>query len=253
MPQPRTIVVVPTYNEAENIPILVEKLHGLGLALDVLFVDDKSPDGTGEVAERVREAHPEVRVMHREGPKGFGFAVVDGLKWALGEGYELVCTMDADLSHDPDLVPTLIEAVMGGADISIGSRYVPGGGMIVDWGPARRAVSTMGNAYIRLMLGLGVKDSTTNFRCYRRGLLETAELDEAASSGYSVLPELLFRMRRNGKYSVVEVPTVYVQRKLGKSKISWKIVFESLLRTTSWGVTRMVSGFPSGEARREAA
>jgi dolichol-phosphate mannosyltransferase len=164
---PRTVVVIPTYNEAENLPVLVERLGVEAPDVDILCVDDASPDGTGFVADRIAAESSRFHVLHRAGARGYARASRDGLSWALDRGYDLVCTMDADLSHDPATLPALLAASDPGADLVIGSRYVPGGEIVVDWGPVRWAVSRMGSAYARTMIGCPVNDCTSGFRCYR--------------------------------------------------------------------------------------
>ncbi len=236
---PRVLVVVCTYNEAENVPVLTARLKALDHAPDVLFVDDDSPDGTWRLAEELGEKSPGVFVLRRTDDRGFAPSSLDGLRWGLDRGYDLVCQMDADLSHDPDDLPRIIEAVASDrADVCVGSRYVPGGGLKVDWGPIRRLTSTMGNAYIRFMLRTGVADNTTSLRCYRRDVLARVPLERITSRGYVYLPELMLRLVRAGA-RVAEVPSIYVDRQLGVSKISWKIVAEAFTKVTALGFTRL--------------
>ncbi|HEX9092632.1 MAG TPA: polyprenol monophosphomannose synthase, partial [Coriobacteriia bacterium] len=199
---PRCVVVVPTYNEAENLPALAEKLLALEPPLDVLFVDDASPDGTGDLADELATRESRVRVLHRVGPRGYARASVEGLDWALAREYERVCTMDSDLSHDPEAIPELLDAVERGADMAIGSRYVPGGELAVDWSPIRRAVSKMGSAYARAMIGAGTRDCTSGFRCYRADMLRELNLDALHSEGYSFLIEVLSLLGRHGAHVV---------------------------------------------------
>lgn len=231
-------VVVPTYNEAENVAVLVERLLALDPAVDVVIVDDHSPDGTGDIAAGMAEREPRLHVIDRAGPRGYGRASVDGLEWALSHGSGLVCTMDADLSHDPDSLPALIRRAEAGADVVIGSRYVDGGELVVDWGPVRRAVSRSGSGYARMMIGAPVRDCTSGFRCYRREALEGIPLREIRSDGYCFLIELL-ALLTDGGAKVAEVPISYVDRRHGTSKISKRIVLEALWRTTVLGVRRV--------------
>lgn len=235
----RTVVVVPTYNEAANLPELAERLLALEPALDVLIVDDASPDGTGELADSIATANPRLRVLHRTGPRGYAAASREGLRSVLGRGYDFVCTMDADLSHDPASVPALLAAVGGGADTAIGSRYVPGGRIVVEWGAVRRMVSRLGSLYARLMTGAPVHDCTSGFRCYRASMLEAVRLESIRSNGYSFLIEMLASLVR-AHARIVEVPITYVDRRAGSSKISRGIVVEAFLVTTGLGLRRLV-------------
>jgi len=234
----RAIVVVPTYNEAENLPALAEQLLALEPAVDVLVVDDASPDGTGGIADGIASDEPRFTVLHRTGPRGYAAASREGLRRALDGGYDLVCTMDADLSHDPGALPRLIAAAES-ADLAIGSRYVEGGEIVVDWGPVRRAVSVSGSRYARLMTGANVHDCTSGFRCYRASALRSVPFEDLRSDGYSFLIEMLSGLSRTGA-RIVEVPIRYVDRRAGASKISRHIVVEALGITTGLGVKRLL-------------
>jgi glycosyltransferase involved in cell wall biosynthesis len=233
----RAIVIVPTYNEAENLPALAERLLALDLPLDVLVVDDGSPDGTGAIADGIALREPRFHVLHRTGQRGYAAASREGLRRALDGGYDLVCTMDADLSHDPADLPRLIAAAET-ADLSIGSRYVPGGEIVVDWGPVRRAVSRSGSRYARVMTGAGARDCTSGFRCYRARALESLPFEAMRSDGYSFLIEMLAGLSRDGA-KIAEVPIRYVDRRAGSSKISRRIVVEALGITTGLGLRRL--------------
>jgi dolichol-phosphate mannosyltransferase len=233
----RYVVVVPTYNERENLPVLAERLAALPDPPHVLVVDDASPDGTGDIADAISVDDSHVHVMHRTGPRGYSAASRDGLRWALDAGYDLICTMDADLSHDPESIPGMVAAAESGADMVIGSRYAEGGALEVEWGPVRRAVSRAGSAYARTMLGVHVRDCTSGFRCYRREALSGFDVGSIASDGYCFLIEVLDRARRSGS-AIVEVPIRYVDRRAGASKISRGIVLEALVRTTTLGLKR---------------
>jgi glycosyltransferase involved in cell wall biosynthesis len=235
----RYVVVVPTYNERENLPLLAERLAQVPRQPDILVVDDASPDGTGDVADALAEHTPTFNVMHRTGPRGYSAASRDGLAWALERGYDYVCTMDADLSHDPAALPAMLGVAEAGHDVVIGSRYVEGGSLDVGWGPVRRAVSRAGSAYARAMLGVRVRDCTSGFRCYRREALARFEVDSIHSEGYCFLIEVLDRARRNGS-AVKEVPIKYIDRQAGRSKISRRIVLEALARTTALGASRLL-------------
>jgi dolichol-phosphate mannosyltransferase len=248
----RAVVVVPTYDEAENLPELAERLLALRPEVDVLVVDDGSPDGTGGIADRIAASNPRFRVLHRTADKGYASSCRDGIGAALARAYDYVLTMDADLSHDPAVIPTLLEKAEGGADLVIGSRYVPGGGLVVEWGRARRAVSRSGSAYARTMIGAPVMDCTSGYRCYRAETLRAARVDETTSQGYFFCIEALARMLDNGA-SVTEVPIVYVDRRAGVSKISHGIVVEAFASTTGLGVKRLLRGGRRGGKRGQAA
>lgn len=226
MPDPW--LVLPTYNEAENIEPLVAAVRGkLPAAARVLIVDDDSPDGTGERAERLAARHPEVEVLHRPRKEGLGPAYLAGFRRALEGGAGLVLEMDSDFSHDPAYLPRLLDAA-DRADLVIGSRYVPGGG-VRDWGPLRRAISRGGCAYARLVLGIGVHDLTGGFKCFRREVLEAIDLDAVTSRGYAFQVEMTYRAARLG-FRVAEVPIVFRDRRAGVSKMNRTIVAEAVWR-----------------------
>jgi dolichol-phosphate mannosyltransferase len=234
----RAVIIVPTYNEAENLPVLVERLLAIDPPLEVLIVDDSSPDGTGDLADGIAARELRFHVIHRPGPRGYSPSCVEGLTWALQSGYDYALTMDADLSHDPAVIPDLITAAEAGADCVIGSRYVAGGGVEADWSPYRLAVSRWGSAYARLMIGAGVRDCTSGFRCYRAQVLARVDLGSIRSEGYAFLIEVLARLLAQSA-EVAEVPITYVDRQHGASKISGPIVAEALWRTTMLGVGRL--------------
>jgi len=234
----KAVVIIPTYNERENIPPLVEALlqHD---GVSVLVVDDQSPDGTGAVADDVARRHTgRVDVLHRTSNRGFGRSYVDGIKRALRSGADLICQMDADFSHDPARLPALIAAAAQ-ADVVIGSRYVSGGG-VRNWPLRRRLLSRFANAYVRAITHVDARDCTSGFRCWRREALESLPLDAFVSDGYSFLVEMLFIASRQGR-RIAEVPIVYVERREGQSKMSRGVIVESAI--TPW---RLV-------ARRETA
>jgi dolichol-phosphate mannosyltransferase len=234
----RTIVVVPTYNEADNLPALADLLLALEPSIDVLIVDDASPDGTGGIGDGIAAREPCFHVLHRTGPRGYAAANREGLRRALDDGFEIVCTMDADLSHDPATLPALVAAVEGGADLAIGSRYVPGGKLVVEWGPFRHAVSRMGSLYARIMTGAKVNDCTSGFRCYRASTLDSIDFENLQADGYSFLIEVLAALaKRHARFA--EVPITYVDRRAGSSKISNGIVVEALFVTTGLGFKRL--------------
>lgn len=237
----RPLVVLPTYDEAENLPELAARLLGTVPALDVLVVDDASPDGTAAIAEEIGSRDARMHVMRRPGPRGYGRSVADGLSWGIGSGFDPLVTMDADLSHDPSAVTGLLAGWRQGADVVVGSRYVAGGGLDApNWGPVRLAVSRLGSWYARRMLGTKVRDCTSGFRCYRSSALERVDLAALRSEGYGFLIELLHRLTAEGA-RVEEVPITYVDRRAGRSKISRAIVLEALVRTTGIGVARLAA------------
>lgn len=239
-PSPRVIVCVPTYNEAENLPTLAERLLAVQPAVDIVVVDDTSPDGTGAIADSIAASCDRAHVVHRTEGKGFAPACRAGIAWGLARDYDFVVMMDADLSHDPDIIATLVETAQHeGADLVIGSRYVPGGGLEVDWSWFRRAVSQSGSAYARVVIGTRVRDCTSGFRCYRASSLRTARVETTTSAGYFFQIELLSRIVDSGGV-VAEVPIVYVDRRLGQSKISNVIVVEAFWLTTLLGLRRLV-------------
>jgi len=218
--------VIPTYNERESLPELVERVEALGLGLHVLIVDDNSPDGTGDLAEALAADRPWLRVLHRPAKAGLGTAYVAGFRRALELGYEIVGEMDADLSHNPAYLPTMLEALEG-ADLVLGSRYRPGGG-VRNWGPLRRLISRGGSLYSQLILGIGVRDLTGGFKLFRRDVLENIGLDTIRSNGYSFQIETTYRALQRG-YRVVEVPIVFEDRRVGRSKLSRQVVLEAML------------------------
>jgi dolichol-phosphate mannosyltransferase len=222
--QPSALVVVPTYNERENLPLLVDGLMKHP-NVRVLVVDDQSPDGTGELAESLARQHPgRISVLHRTKNRGLGRSYVDGLKLALREPVDVICQMDADLSHDPAQLPRLIEGTRQG-DVVLGSRYIPGG-EIVNWPKRRQLLSRFANAYIRTITRMAAHDCTSGYRCWRRDSLATMPLDQFVSDGYSFIVEMLFVASRRGM-AVVEVPITFVERRLGESKLSGAVIIES--------------------------
>jgi dolichol-phosphate mannosyltransferase len=223
---PKATICLPTYNEAANIEAMVRALEPLGA--DVLVVDDNSPDGTGDIADRLAGEAGFVSVLHRPHKEGLGPAYVAGFRRALADGAELILEMDCDFSHDPADVPRLIAACEAGADLALGSRYVPGGGT-EHWGHVRRLVSTGGSWYARKLLGVGVRDLTGGFKCYRRRVLERIDLGDIRSKGYAFQIETTYRTLRAG-FDVVEVPILFADRTAGQSKMSRAIVLEAVTR-----------------------
>ena len=224
---PGAVVCLPTYNERENLERVLDALEPCGVR--VLVIDDNSPDGTGEIADRLAAELDWVDVLHRERKEGLGPAYLAGFRRALADGAELIVEMDCDFSHDPAAVPRLIAAAEAGADLVLGSRYVEGGSVSDDWGIVRRAVSTGGSLYARIILGVPVRDLTGGFKCFRRAVLEAIDLDAVQAKGYAFQIELTYRARRKG-FRVVEVPIRFVDRTHGGSKMSRTIVLEAIWR-----------------------
>jgi dolichol-phosphate mannosyltransferase len=224
----RTTICLPTYNERENLEAMIRALAGV-LPADgrVIVIDDGSPDGTGEIADRLAAELPWVDVLHRERKEGLGRAYVAGFRRALADGAELILEMDCDFSHDPRDVPRLIAAVEAGADVALGSRYVPGGG-VRNWPLRRRCISRGASLYTRLLL-MPVRDSTGGFKCFRREVLEHIDLDAVHGAGYVFQIEVTYRARRSG-FRVVEVPITFSDRLEGTSKMSRAIVLEAIWR-----------------------
>jgi dolichol-phosphate mannosyltransferase len=225
-------VVVPTYNEADNLGIIVDRVRRAVPQVDVLVADDNSPDGTGRIADELAAADERVRVLHRPGKQGLGAAYIAGFTWAGEHGYEAVVEMDADGSHAPEELPRLLDALVE-ADAVLGSRYVPGG-TVVNWPTSRMLISRGGNFYVRMALGMPFRDATGGYRAYRLPVLDKLELDSIASQGYCFQVDLAWRAFRNG-FRVVEVPITFADRERGASKMSSSIVREAFLRVTVWG------------------
>lgn len=234
-------IVIPTYNERENIgalvPLIVQHPR-----FRVLVVDDNSPDGTAEVVKTLASTNNRVSLLQRAGKQGLGTAYIAGFRRALAEGAQYICEMDADFSHDPKYLPLLLGAAETRYDLVLGSRYVRGGGT-TDWGLMRKIISRGGNIYAGLILGLPVADATGGFRCYRRKVLETINLDAIRSNGYSFQIELVYQARRAG-FRIGEVPIIFPDRRVGQSKMSRRIVLEALL--TVWKMRLR----PDGRTRR---
>ncbi len=226
----RTTVVLPTYNEAENIAPMVEALLGLGVPeLSILVVDDASPDGTGEIADRLAAEYPgRVAVLHRTGPRGLGLAYTEGFRRALADGAEVIIQMDCDFSHNPADVPRLL-ARISDCDLVIGSRYIPGGGTAEDWGVERKLLSAWANFYARTILGLRIRDVTGGFRAWKRETLEGIDLSRVRSQGYIFQVEMAYICERMG-YRILEVPIRFEERRKGHSKMSLRVQIEAALR-----------------------
>ena len=236
MPE-RSLVIIPTYNERENITRIIPAVLGQNENLDVLIVDDGSPDGTGAIVDAMAAENPRIHALHREGKLGLGTAYVAGFRWALKRDYDLIFEMDADFSHNPDRIPKFLEAIKN-ADLVLGSRYQNGQINVVNWPMSRLFLSYSANIYARNVTGLQVFDATGGFKCFRRRVLEAIDLDDVRSNGYAFQIEMTFRAWKKG-FRIVEIPIVFVDRSEGTSKMSKKIVREAVWmvwRLRWWGI-----------------
>jgi len=222
----RALIVVPTYNERDNVAEVVDRFLAAAPEAELLFVDDNSPDGTGAVLDELAAANPRVHVLHRAGKLGLGTAYLDGFRWGLARGFEYLLEMDADFSHDPRYLPDLLRLAREGADVVVGSRYVAGGGT-ENWGITRKLISRGGSLYARTILGVKVRDLTAGFILWKRKALEAIDLGSVKSNGYSFQIEMKYRALRAG-LRVVETPIVFVDRRVGQSKMSRAIFVEAL-------------------------
>jgi len=234
--QAEVLVVVPTYNEAENIADVAAAVRGHGFHL--LVVDDGSPDGTGAIADGIAADDPGVAVLHRAAKQGLGPAYIAGFNWGFSNGAKILCEMDADFSHDPDDLVRLVAAVQDGADLAIGSRYVPGGG-VHDWPWHRRWLSRGGNLYASFMLGTRIKDMTAGFRAFRAGALSELDFSTCEASGYGFQVEMAWNAAAAG-LDVREVPIIFKDRTRGTSKMGALIALEAMLLVTKWGIGRLL-------------
>jgi dolichol-phosphate mannosyltransferase len=242
------VVVIPTYNEAANIELIVDRVRATVPAFDVLIVDDGSPDGTGDIADGLSRSDDRVHVMHRTAKAGLGAAYLAGFAWALARDFEYVVEMDADGSHLPEQLPRLLEAAVD-ADLVLGSRWVPGG-KIVNWPRSRLMLSRGGNVYTRLALGLSLRDATGGYRVFRRKTLENIDLHDVESQGYCFQVDLARRTVDAG-FRVVEVPITFVERERGESKMSGPIVREAFLKVGAWGARRRLQQLRQLAGRRQ--
>jgi dolichol-phosphate mannosyltransferase len=234
-PSQRTLVIVPTYNELENLPLIVGRIHAALPEVHVLIVDDGSPDGTGQLADELALADPDrVHVMHRTTKDGLGAAYLAGFAWGLGRQYSVLVEMDADGSHAPEQLHRLLDAVDAGADLAIGSRYVPGG-TVRNWPTRRLVLSKTANGYSRILLGVDIHDITAGYRAYRREVLEKIDLSAVDSKGYCFQIDLTWRAINSG-FRVVEVPITFTERELGVSKMSGSNIREALVKVARWGL-----------------
>jgi dolichol-phosphate mannosyltransferase len=228
---PKTIIVIPTYNEAENLPVMTEALFNLGVeGLEILVVDDGSPDGTGQIADRLKEQHPgQFHVMHRTGKQGLGTAYIQGFTWALEQGADYVIQMDADFSHSPNDVPRMLQAIET-YDVVVGSRYVKGGKTDERWGWGRWFLSWWANSvWVRLALGVHTKDATAGFKCWRASALKQMGLERIRSNGYIFQVEMCFVAEKQGLH-ITEIPIYFEDRRVGQSKMDMRVKVEAALR-----------------------
>jgi len=228
----RVLVIVPTYNERENVESIIERTLGSVPDANVLIVDDGSPDGTGKIANELAATDTRIHVLHRTAKAGLGAAYIAGFGWGLERDYDVLVEMDADGSHAPEQLPLLLGA-LGGADLVLGSRWVSGG-TVVNWPKSRELISRSGNLYTRIALGISLRDATGGYRAYRRAVLEGIDYRDVASQGYCFQVDLAWRASRAG-FRVVEVPITFADRERGESKMSGSIVREALWRVTQWG------------------
>jgi len=242
----KALIVIPTYNEADNLEPLVREIMTLPVALDILVVDDNSPDGTGEIADRIAGELSAVHVLHRPGKQGLGTAYIAGFHWALEQEYDYIFEMDCDFSHHPRYLPTFLERIEH-ADLVIGSRYVPGGGT-VNWGILRKLVSAGGNFFARAMLGLKARDCTGGFRCYRRNMIERVPWKEINLHGYGFQIGAVYHVERLGG-KIVEIPIIFEDRRVGQSKMSTAIIIEAF----SFVIKLAFSGGRLGRRARSSA
>ncbi|MFL5318859.1 MAG: polyprenol monophosphomannose synthase [Myxococcaceae bacterium] len=233
----KALVCVPTYNERDNLPAITSEILKAEPRVDILVVDDNSPDGTGKLADELAAKEPRIRVFHREKKEGLGRAYLAAFKWALKEGYEYIIEMDADFSHHPRYLPTLLDEAMSGTDLVLGSRYVEGGGT-VNWGVGRQIISKGGSLYARTVLGVGIRDLTGGFKCFRRHVLEALDLEHIQTSGYGFQIEMTYRTLKKG-FRVKEVPIVFEDRRVGQSKMSRKIFLEAFMNVWKLRMTRV--------------
>ncbi len=244
----RAVMVIPTFQEAENVERLLREIRSICPELGIMIVDDNSPDGTADLAEAISGEVGDVEVVRRPGKAGLGVAYRHGFRHALSQGYDVIGQMDADFSHDPSVLPSLLEAVTGGADVAVGSRYVPGG-QVPNWTWIRRKLSLWGNTYANRMLRLSFNDATTAFRIYRADVLEGIDIDGTTANGYLFQIETAFRLSDHG-YNVVELPITFLDRIAGQSKMAVvRTIVETQFRVTWWGLALRAPRF-TGILRR---
>ncbi|WGW13615.1 polyprenol monophosphomannose synthase [Saxibacter everestensis] len=230
----RTLIVMPTYKERDSLALTVGSLRAVIPAVDILIVDDNSPDGTGDIADGLAADSDKVHVLHRRAKNGLGAAYIAGFGWGIDHGYDVMVEMDADGSHRAEDLPALLAGIRSGADLVIGSRWVPGGS-ILNWPRHRAWLSKAGNSYVRTVLGIGLRDATAGFRAYRSAAIDKLNMQTIASQGYCFQVDMAWRARKAG-LDIREVPITFVEREHGASKMNSAIVIEALWRTTLWGV-----------------
>lgn len=239
----RVLTIIPTYNEKENLPRVVERLRVAVPDCDTLVVDDNSPDGTGKLADDMAASDPQIHVLHRTTKDGLGGAYLAGFDWGLAEAYDVLVEMDADCSHQPEQLPLLLRAIENGADLAIGSRYVPGG-KTKNWPAHRLLLSRGANLYTRLILGTKIKDITAGYRAYTREALQRLNLDGIDSKGYVFQVDLAWRSEQAG-LKIQEVPITFIEREIGSSKMDGNIIFDSMSKVTRWGLSSRFEGAKS--------
>ena len=249
-PTERVLVIIPTYNELDNLPLITARVRAAVPEVDVLVADDNSPDGTGDLADRLAAEDDHLHVLHRRGKEGLGAAYLAGFTWGLDRGYDVLVEMDADGSHQPEQLPRLLGA-LADADLVLGSRWVPGGS-VVNWPLSRKILSRGGNLWTRISLGIPLHDATGGYRAFRRETLLGLGLEHVVSAGYCFQVDLVWRALRAG-FGVVEVPITFVEREHGVSKMSQRIVVEALLLTTLWGIRHRTRQLRSLIERRRSA
>ncbi len=240
----RVLVIIPTYNERQNLPLIVKRVRASVPDAHILVADDNSPDDTGVLADAMAAADDQLHVLHRPGKQGLGAAYLDGFRWGIEHDFDVLVEMDADGSHQPEQLPLMLERVAAGADLAIGSRWVPGGS-VVNWPRSRSVLSQGGNLYTRLALGIPIQDATAGYRAFRREALEKMQLTDVESQGYCFQVDLTWRAVQAG-LRIDEVPITFVERAHGTSKMSRAIVFEALWRVTQWGARRRLSRLTGG-------
>ena len=235
----RVLTVIPTYNELENLPVVVRRLRAAAPEVEILVVDDNSPDGTGKLADELSAADANIHVLHRTVKDGLGGAYLAGFAWGLNAGYDILIEMDADCSHQPEQLPLLVKAIEDGADLAIGSRYVPGG-KTKNWPVHRQILSRGANFYTRMILGTKIHDITAGFRAYRREALQRLNLEGIDSKGYIFQVDLAWRSEQAG-LKITEVPITFVEREVGDSKMDGSIIVDSMTKVTTWGLKSRVN------------
>lgn len=248
-PPDRVLVIIPTYNELENLPLITARVRTAVPEVDLLVVDDSSPDGTGALADRLVAADGQLHVLHRRGKEGLGAAYLAGFAWGLDQGYGVLVEMDADGSHQPEQLPRLL-AALADADLVLGSRWVPGGS-VINWPMSRKILSRGGNLWTRISLGIPLHDATGGYRAFRRQTLLGLGLEHVVSAGYCFQVDLAWRALKAG-FHVVEVPITFVEREHGVSKMSQRIVIEALMLTTLWGIRHRAGQLAALVRRRQA-